>query len=83
MGTFAMNGKQLRKIQATNLALWVFAILLPIVARSFASKDPKIFEVLLPLIQLMLAVASTWMFGVLHSAESKSHQSDVEANSAR
>jgi uncharacterized membrane protein YoaK (UPF0700 family) len=80
MGTFAMNGKQLRKIQATNLALWVFAILLPIVARSFASKDPKIFEVLLPLIQLMLAVASTWMFSVWQHSGSKSPPSDVGAH---
>ncbi len=60
-----VDQKQLRKIQIINMALWVFAILLPIVSRAYASKDPKIFDVLMPMLQLMLAGASTRIFGEL------------------
>ena len=74
-----MNAKQLRKVQITNMALWGFAIALPIVAPAFTSKDPKIFEFLMPMFQLMLAGASTRMFGAFQTSESKLTQSDVDA----
>jgi hypothetical protein len=74
-----IDNKQLRKVQITNMALWVFAIALPIVAPAFTSKDPKIFDILMPMFQLMLAGASTRMFGALHALESKSPQNDVDA----
>jgi hypothetical protein len=74
-----MNVKQLRKVQITNMALWVFAILLPIVAPAFASKDPKIFDLLMPMLQLMLAAASTRMFGDLLKSAGSSPPNDVEA----
>ncbi len=74
-----MNEKQLRKVQITNMALWVFAIALPIVARAFSSKDPKIFEILMPMLQLILAGASTWMFGALPKSASNSPRNDVKA----
>lgn len=74
-----MNQKQLRIIQLTNMALWVFAILLPIVSRAFASKEPKIFEILMPMLQLMLAGASTWMFGALLKSANSASRNDVEA----
>ena len=74
-----MIEKQLRKTQITNMALWVFAIILPIVAPAFASKTPKIFDVLMPMLQLMLAGASTWMFGALLKSANSSPQDDVEA----
>lgn len=73
-----MHDKQLRKVQITNMAIWVFAIILPIVAPTFASKSPKIFEFLIPLFQLMLAAASTRMFGDLLSA-SKMSQNDSDS----
>ncbi len=73
-----MIDKKLRKIMLTNMALWGFAILLPIVAPAFASKQPRIFDILIPMFQLMLAGASTRMFvGLLDFA--KNHpQNDVE-----
>jgi hypothetical protein len=74
-----MNNKQLRKIQLTNMALWIAAIFLPILARAFASKDPKIFEFLMPIWQIMLALASTWMFGTLQKPTNQSPHNDVEA----
>lgn len=70
-----MIEKQLRKVQLANMALWGFAILLPIVAPAFTSKDPKIFEFLMPMLQLILAGGSTSMFAALL----KSAQNDVEA----
>jgi hypothetical protein len=73
-----IDNKQLRKVQITNMALWGIAIFLPIVARAFSSKDPKIFDILMPMFQLMLAGASTRMFGALHASESKSPQNDVD-----
>lgn len=60
-----MDPKQLRKVQIVNMLLWVFAIFLPIIARAFSSKDPKIFDILMPMFQLMLATASTRMFSAL------------------
>jgi hypothetical protein len=74
-----MNNKQLRKIQLTNMALWIAAIFLPILARAFTSKDPKIFEFLMPMWQIMLAIASTRMFGTLQNPASKLPRNDVEA----
>lgn len=73
-----MNVKQVRKIQLTNMALWIAAIFLPIVARAFASKDPKIFEFLMPMWQIMLAIASTRMFGTLQTPTNKLPNNDVE-----
>lgn len=73
-----MIEKKLRKVQITNMALWVFAITLPMVARAFASKDPKIFEILMPMLQLMLAGASTRMFGALLDKAKSSHENDTE-----
>lgn len=72
-----MNNKQLRKVQMLNMALWGTAIFLPIIARAFSSKDPKIFEFLMPMWQFMLAVASTRMFGALLQPASKSAEDDV------
>lgn len=74
-----MIEKQLRKVQLTNMALWVFAIMLPIISRAFSSKDPKIFDILVPMLQLMLAGGSTWMFGALLKSANSASQNDVEA----
>lgn len=74
-----MNAKQLRKAKITNMALWAAAIFLPIVARAFASKDPKIFDVLMPIWQFMLAAASTRIIGTLPKSEGDIPQNDVEA----
>lgn len=74
-----MNVKHLRKVQLTNMALWVTAIILPIVARTFSSNDPKIFDVLMPMFQLLLAGGSTWMFGALLKSENRSPQNNVDA----
>jgi hypothetical protein len=79
MWNYAMIEKQLRKTQITNMALWVFAIMLPIVAPAFTSKDPKIFDILMPMLQLMLAASSTRMFGALLKSAQSSPQHDVEA----
>lgn len=73
-----MAAKQLRKIQLTNLALWLVAIFLPIAARAFSSKDPKIFEIMMPIWQLMLALASTRMFGALLKTAKSSPENDGE-----
>ena len=74
-----MIEKQLRKVQLANMALWGFAILLPIVAPAFASRDPKIFDILMPMLQLMLAGGSTTMFGALLKSAQNSPENDVEA----
>ena len=74
-----MNEKQLRKVQLTNMALWGAAILLPIVARAFSSKDAKIFDILMPMWQFMLAAASTRMFGALQTTASKPQTDDGDA----
>ncbi len=74
-----MIEKQLRKAQMANMSLWVFAILLPIVAPAFTSKDPKIFDILMPMYQLILAVGSTSMFGALLKSAQSLPEKDVEA----
>ena len=74
-----MIEKQLRKVQIANMTLWVFAIMLPIISRAFSSKDPKIFDILMPMLQLMLAGGSTRMFGALLKSANSSSQNDVEA----
>ncbi len=74
-----MIEKKLRKVQMTNMALWAFAILLPIVAPAFASKDPKIFDILMPMLQLMLAGGSTSMFGALLKYAQSLPEKQVEA----
>ncbi len=74
-----MIEKQLRKVQLTNLALWGFAILLPIVAPAFTSKEPKIFDILMPMLQFMLAGASTRMFSGLLELAKNARQNEVEA----
>lgn len=74
-----MIEKKLRKVQMTNMALWGFAILLPIVAPAFASKQPRIFDILMPMLQLMLAFASTQMFGGLLEFAKNSTKNDAEA----
>lgn len=74
-----MLEKQLRKVQITNLFLWGFAILLPIVAPAFASKEPKIFDVLIPILQLTLAGGSTSMFAALLKSAEAAHQDNDEA----
>ena len=44
-----------------NLLFWAVAIFLPILMRSIpASKEPKIFEVLIPMLQIAIAIAATW-----------------------
>ncbi len=73
-----MNPKQIRKVLITNLLLWGGAIILPIVAPAFSSKAPKIFELLMPMFQVMLALASTWMFNEILKSASSSPPSDVE-----
>ncbi len=74
-----MIEKQLRKVRMTNMALWGFAILLPIVAPAFASKDRKIFDVLIPILQLILAGGSTSMFGALLKSVESASEKDVDA----
>lgn len=73
-----MIKKQLRKVMLTNMALWVFAILLPIIAPAFASKQPKIFDILIPMLQLMLAGGSTRMFAGLLEFAKNAPQNDEE-----
>jgi uncharacterized membrane protein len=74
-----MIEKQLRKVQITNMALWIFALVFPMVARAFASKDPKIFDILFPMFHLMLAGTSTWMFASLVQSVKGSAQNDSES----
>ena len=74
-----MNVKHLRKVQLTNMALWGTAIFLPIVARAFSSGDPKIFDVLMPMSQFLLAGGSTWMFGALLKSENSAPQNDADS----
>ncbi len=70
--------KQLKKIQVTNMMLWLVAILMPILGRAFSSKDPKIFEFLFPLFQMMLAIASTRMFSELSKSTSEPSQNNLD-----
>lgn len=59
-----MNPEQIRKVVTLNLAFWAAAIAFPYVARSLATASgspPKFYELLMPLIQIMLAVAATFM----------------------
>lgn len=74
-----MIEKQLRKVQLANMALWGFAILFPIVAPAFTSKEPKIFDILIPMLQFILAGGSTSMFGALLKSAQNSPQNDVES----
>jgi hypothetical protein len=61
------------------MALWGTAIFLPIVARAFSSRDPKIFDLLMPMFQFILAGVSTRMFGALLKSENSSPQNNVDA----
>lgn len=59
-----MNPEQIRKVVTLNLAFWAAAIAFPYVARLLATASgspPKFYEMLMPLIQIMLAVAATFM----------------------
>jgi hypothetical protein len=71
MWVVSMNEKMLRKVMITNMALWAVAIVMPIFVRAFSSKDPKIFDILTPMLQLMLASASTRMFSVLQKSNTE------------
>ncbi len=73
-----MIKKQLRKVMLANMALWGFAILLPIIAPAFTSKQPKIFDILIPMLQLILARGSTQMFAGLLEFAKNAPQNDDE-----
>ncbi|WP_050028165.1 hypothetical protein [Verrucomicrobium sp. BvORR034] len=59
-----MNEAQTRRnILLLNLAFWVVAIAFPYVIRLLptgSGHPPKIYEVLVPIIQIMLAVGATY-----------------------
>ncbi len=74
----AMNVKQLRTVQLTNMALWGLQYFCRLSPRVF-SKDPKIFDVLMPMFQFILAVGSTWMFRALLKSENSSPQDNDDA----
>ncbi len=57
-----MNPEQIWKVVTLNLAFWATAIAFPYVARllpTASGSPPKFYELLMPLIQIMLAVAAT------------------------
>jgi len=74
-----MNQKVLRKAQITNLFVWIFAIGFPIIAPAFASKEPKIFEILMPGFQLMCAYTSTIILNGLFKSIADDSNSDDQA----
>lgn len=54
----------MKKIALLNLAFWIVAIAFPLVARSLptgSGAPPKFYELLVPLIQIMLALGSTYL----------------------
>jgi hypothetical protein len=60
----SMNPEQIRKVVTLNVAFWAVAIAFPYLARllpTASGNPPKFYEVLLPLIQIMLALAATFM----------------------
>ncbi|MEY4482822.1 MAG: hypothetical protein RL693_274 [Verrucomicrobiota bacterium] len=57
----------MKKIVLLNLAFWLVAIAFPIIARSLPTGSglpPKIDELLIPVIQIMLALGSTYLVGM-------------------
>lgn len=57
----------MKKIVLVNLAFWLAAIAIPIVSRSLptgSGSPPKIDELLVPIIQIMLAFGSTYMISL-------------------
>ncbi len=74
-----MNQKILRKAQITNLLIWVFAILLPIVAPAFASKEPKIFDILMPGLQLLCAYTSNNILSAAFKSIANEKDNDDQA----
>lgn len=53
-----------KKLTLLNLAFWIAAIGFPVFARSLptgSGAPPKIYDVLIPLIQMMLAFGSTFL----------------------
>ncbi len=59
-----MNEKQIGKVVTLNVAFWAVAIAFPYVAKLLptgSGSPPKFYEVLMPLTQIMLAVAATFM----------------------
>jgi hypothetical protein len=60
----SMNPEQIRKVVTLNVAFWAAAIAFPYVARllpTASGSPPKFYELLMPLIQIMLAVAASFM----------------------
>lgn len=59
-----MNEQQIKMAVVLNLAFWGVAILFPIVLKLIqtgSGAPPKIFEVLIPLFQFMLAGGATYL----------------------
>jgi hypothetical protein len=59
-----MNDQQINKVIILNLAFWAVAIAFPFFTRILptgSGSSPKIFEVLVPLFQLMLAGGATYL----------------------
>lgn len=57
----------MKKIVLLNLAFWIVAIAFPIIARALptgSGAPPKIYELLIPVVQIMLALGSTYMVGM-------------------
>ena len=54
----------MKKLVLINLAFWLAAIAFPFLARSLptaSGSPPKIYDVLIPMIQFMLAFGSTYI----------------------
>ncbi len=75
-----MNQKILRKAQITNLFVWIFAIVFPIIAPAFASKEPKIFEIMMPGFQLMCAYTSNIILSGLFKTIANEKNSDDQTS---
>lgn len=69
-----MNEEQIRKVVTVNLAFWAAALAFPYVVRllpTASGSPPKIYEVLVPLFQIMFAAGATYL---VKSALSRSSQ---------
>ncbi len=59
-----MNEQQIKKVIVLNLSFWAVAIAFPFFTRILptgSGSSPKIFEVLVPIFQLMLAGGATYL----------------------
>ena len=75
-----MNQNLLKNATRMNLLFWAVAIFLPILLRMIpASKEPKIYELLIPMFQVSIAITATWYIANVMKATGTTTNSDDEA----